>query len=71
MKSNIHPKFKTTKYICSCGNIIETSSTMGGEVKIEICSACHPFYEAILLRSLNVVIKKIEFAKYVKKCLKI
>ena len=44
MKSNIHPKFKATKYTCSCGNTIETSSTTGGEVKIEICSACHPFY---------------------------
>ena len=44
MKPNIHPEFKTTKYNCSCGNIIETHSVMGGEIKIEICSACHPFY---------------------------
>ena len=44
MKSDIHPKFKATKYICSCGNTVEINSVMGGEIKIEICSACHPFY---------------------------
>ena len=44
MKKNIHPEFKETEYICSCGNSFKTHSVMGGNVKLEICSACHPFF---------------------------
>jgi len=45
MKTWIHPKSKIVKFVCSCGNIIETKSTLKeDEVRIEICSACHPFY---------------------------
>ena len=30
---------------CACGNHFETRSTMeGGELHVEICSNCHPFY---------------------------
>ena len=44
MKKDIHPKYSTdAKIICACGNIIETGSTVK-EMKVEICSACHPFY---------------------------
>lgn len=44
MKKNIHPKYHTdAKIICACGNIIEAGSTVS-EMKIEICSACHPLY---------------------------
>lgn len=43
MKS-IHPKYhEKAKVICSCGNVMETGSTMP-EMRVEICSACHPFY---------------------------
>jgi large subunit ribosomal protein L31 len=44
MKKKIHPDFKETQYVCSCGNSFKIHSTMGGTVKLEICSACHPFY---------------------------
>ena len=44
MKKGIHPKYARTKITCVCGNVIETRSTMGGEVRIEICSNCHPFF---------------------------
>ena len=44
MKKGIHPRYTRTKITCVCGNVIETRSTMGGEVKIEICSNCHPFF---------------------------
>jgi large subunit ribosomal protein L31 len=45
MKANIHPKSKMVKYICSCGNVLETLSTLKeNELRVEICSACHPFY---------------------------
>lgn len=32
------------RYECACGNVIETRSTRGGTVKVDICSACHPFF---------------------------
>lgn len=44
MKKGIHPKyFADAKILCACGNIIEAGSTVK-EMKVEICSACHPFY---------------------------
>ena len=44
MKQGIHPDYKTTKIVCLCGNEIETRSTAGEEIHVEICSSCHPFY---------------------------
>jgi large subunit ribosomal protein L31 len=44
MKKDIHPKYyPNAKIICACGHIITTGSTQP-ELKVEICSACHPFY---------------------------
>ena len=43
MKDKIHPKYDVTKINCACGNVIETRSTVKN-IKIEICSACHPFF---------------------------
>ena len=43
MKEKLHPKYETTKINCACGNIIETRSTVK-DIKVEICSACHPFF---------------------------
>jgi len=44
MKKNIHPEYYSdAKIICACGNVIETGSTVK-VMKVEICSACHPFY---------------------------
>ena len=44
MAKNIHPELKDTKFLCSSGINFTTKSTMGGEVKIEVCSKCHPAY---------------------------
>lgn len=44
MKPEIHPTYETVKVTCSCGNTFETRSTVGRELHIEVCSACHPFY---------------------------
>ena len=45
MKSGIHPEYKTTEVICSCGSTFSTRSTAkNGEIRVETCSACHPFY---------------------------
>jgi large subunit ribosomal protein L31 len=44
MKEKIHPKYFTdANVICSCGNTFTTGSTRK-ELKVEICSKCHPFY---------------------------
>lgn len=44
MKKSIHPKYyPAAKIICACGNTIEAGSTVP-EMKVEICSACHPLY---------------------------
>jgi len=43
MKDKIHPKYEQTTITCACGNTIETRSTVK-DLKVEICSACHPFF---------------------------
>lgn len=44
MKKDIHPKYyPAAKVICACGNTFTTGSTEP-ELKIELCSNCHPFY---------------------------
>lgn len=43
MKEGIHPAYNLTTITCVCGNVIETRST-AKNIKVEICSACHPFY---------------------------
>ena len=54
MKEKIHPKFYTDcKVTCGCGNTFITGSTKPElrvdvcskeNIKVEICSKCHPFY---------------------------
>ncbi len=44
MKADIHPAYEAIKVSCQCGNSFETRSTMGRDLHVEICSACHPFY---------------------------
>jgi large subunit ribosomal protein L31 len=44
MKSGIHPEYKETTVVCSCGNTFLTRSTLGHDLQIEVCSNCHPFY---------------------------
>jgi large subunit ribosomal protein L31 len=43
MKEGIHPKSFETTITCACGNVIKTHSTKEN-IRVEICSACHPFY---------------------------
>ena len=44
MKAAIHPDYKSITVTCSCGNTFVTGSTLGSDLQIEVCSACHPFY---------------------------
>ena len=43
MKADIHPKHYDTQVTCACGNTFQTRATVK-ELKVDICSACHPFY---------------------------
>ena len=44
MKAKIHPKYyPEARIICACGNTYTTGST-SPELKVDICSQCHPFY---------------------------
>ena len=43
MKAGIHPEYKTSTVICSCGNTFETGSVKE-DIRVEVCSECHPFY---------------------------
>jgi large subunit ribosomal protein L31 len=43
MKQEIHPKYNEIEVTCACGNTFKTRST-GGDLHIEICSECHPFF---------------------------
>jgi large subunit ribosomal protein L31 len=43
MKQGIHPDYVTATVHCSCGNTFTTRSTKS-ELRVEICSNCHPFY---------------------------
>ena len=44
MKADIHPAYTDIKVTCSCGNVIETRSTLGRDIHVDVCSQCHPFY---------------------------
>ena len=44
MKAEIHPNYHDIKAICGCGNVIETRSTLSEDIRIDVCSQCHPFY---------------------------
>lgn len=44
MKQNIHPKYNEITVTCTCGNSFQTNSVMDGDLRLEVCSACHPFY---------------------------
>jgi large subunit ribosomal protein L31 len=43
VKEGIHPAYKITKVTCACGNTFETKS-MEDEIRLDVCSACHPFF---------------------------
>lgn len=44
MKKEIHPKyFPKAKIKCACGKEFTFGSTKP-EIRVELCSSCHPFY---------------------------
>ena len=43
MKAAIHPEYVETTITCACGEVVHTRSTRP-QIRVEICSKCHPFY---------------------------
>ena len=44
MKAGIHPAYNEVKVICACGHSFNTRSTHKGDLRVEICANCHPFF---------------------------
>lgn len=44
MKAGIHPAYEEVNVVCACGNTFKTRSTHKGDLRVEICSNCHPFF---------------------------
>lgn len=44
MKTDIHPEYTNTTVKCSCGSIFTTKSTVEGDLTVELCNECHPFF---------------------------
>jgi large subunit ribosomal protein L31 len=44
MKKDIHPEYQEIQVTCACGHTFQTRSTIGKDLQVDICAACHPFY---------------------------
>jgi len=44
MKAGIHPQYEEINVVCACGNTFRTRSAHKGDIRVEICSNCHPFF---------------------------
>ncbi len=44
MKANIHPEYNEITVKCGCGNTFQTGSTYKGDLSVEVCNKCHPYY---------------------------
>ncbi len=54
MKPNIHPTYyPDARVTCACGNTWTTGSTRK-EIRVEICSKCHPFFSGEAQRIVDI-----------------
>jgi large subunit ribosomal protein L31 len=54
MKTDIHPKYyPEATVVCACGNTWKTGSTRK-EIRVEICSNCHPFFSGEQARIVDI-----------------
>jgi large subunit ribosomal protein L31 len=44
MKPGIHPAYEEVNVTCACGHKFRTRSAHKGDIRVEICSNCHPFF---------------------------
>jgi large subunit ribosomal protein L31 len=54
MKQGIHPKYyPDARVTCACGNTWTTGSTQK-EIRVEVCSKCHPFFSGEQARIIDI-----------------
>jgi len=54
MKKDIHPTYYVDATVtCACGNTWKTGSTQQ-EIRVEICSNCHPFFSGEMQRIVDI-----------------
>jgi len=44
MRAGIHPPYSEIRVTCACGANFVTRSTRRKDLRLEICSQCHPFF---------------------------
>ena len=44
MKTDIHPVYADVTVKCTCGNVFTTQSTRTGNLSVELCNECHPYF---------------------------
>lgn len=44
MKAGIHPAYNEVNVICACGSQFKTRTSHKGDIRLEICASCHPFF---------------------------
>ena len=44
MKAGIHPAYNEVNVVCACGHAFRTRTTNKSDIRVEICSSCHPFF---------------------------
>ncbi len=44
MKTGIHPAYNEVNVVCACGHTFRTRTTNKNDIRVEICSSCHPFF---------------------------
>jgi large subunit ribosomal protein L31 len=44
MKPGIHPAYEEVNVVCACGHTFRSRSAHKGDIRVEICSNCHPFF---------------------------
>jgi large subunit ribosomal protein L31 len=44
MKPDIHPPYQEITVSCACGSEFTTRSTLNETLRVDLCSACHPFF---------------------------
>lgn len=44
MQTEIHPTYADMTVKCTCGNTFTTQSTKPGNLNVELCNECHPYF---------------------------
>ncbi|MDO8953397.1 MAG: 50S ribosomal protein L31 [Gammaproteobacteria bacterium] len=44
MQKEIHPSYAPINATCSCGHKFSIGSTLGKDLRLDVCSKCHPYY---------------------------